>query len=250
MMRIDPTSSGGSPGVADSGHRDGAAEKPVINRGFYRDLVKERPQLLGAILRFNQGLNQRAAGALFGGESLPARLQSRLPAGRRHPGFWYFEEESRRMALLDAPVITALVRHWGTAFYSPLLSSFILKSQVDVLGETLGADALAFARGRGRFLLGNTAQILEQEPVSCPADEVAKMVMASGLSALAVVASAWPRPLVELWEDFLNREIPGAASLYEPLGERAQPARLRAAWFSIKKVLLKEVAPQWTALFS
>jgi hypothetical protein len=229
-----------------------------LRRDFFRTLALDSPELLGAILRFNAGTGQtgtdqqgrtltdniRSAEKWQGLVNGSNRARAKL-YGPLDNGFWDFEEESRRLALLKPSTFEKLILHWGAAFCAPRLNQVVLRPRIEVLGKKLGPGLLDFARGRGRFCLGD----LSMQPKDPGTDDLAVIVPWCGLHAFRVCSAPWPESLKKIQDlglkDFLAR-FPGPEPLPEPLA----PAHRRAVWFSMKKVLLKEVAPEWTPCFS
>ena len=221
---------------------------PFFPRAFIRELALDRPQLLGAILQFNAGENRRAVQEAYPGMGFPDAILDRLV--KDQAGFWDFEEESRRLALVGPEITLDLVLTWGSAFCAPILNRFILRSDVEILHRDLGEKYLDFARGRGRFSLGDIYRILEVQPDPMAVEDVRDQVLAWGLAAHDLVAASWPVPLRQIQDRCWARELPQCHGLRRPPEAPPLPGMLRAVWFSMKKILIKEVAPQWTPCFS
>ena len=136
----------------------------MANRLFHRDLARERPQLFKTILTFNRSIHARTteheffsrldSGARPGlsmtgsgfnhGSSMAGinkilngfnRAKARLFVNNDSLGFWDFEEESRRMALLDAETLNQLILSWGAAFCSPAAQPDYSKAGGGVSGQ-------------------------------------------------------------------------------------------------------------------
>jgi hypothetical protein len=223
------------------------------SRLFYRNLALERPQLFGAILGFNAAVNRDAAMARLGVVpeailSSSNRARGRLQ-GRQTPGFWDFEEESRRMALVDTATLKDLILSWGAAFCAPLLNRYVLRQDVETLHREVDVRYLDFARGKGRFNIGDISGIIRLEETAVPAEKMPALIAQYGMHAHGTLATAWPESLQAIEARRIERHLPG---LFVHRSRQAQvhPPHLRAIWFSMKKILLKEVAPQWTPCFS
>lgn len=241
---------------------DARAEKagtaPGINRLFHRNLAKERPQLFAAILGFNAAINADAAGdgrdpgadpsMVNGLLARSNRAKARLN-GRYHQEFWDFEEESRRMALLDAATLNDLILSWGAAFCAPLLNRIVLKKEVELLDQAVGSRYLDFARGRGRFNIGEISEIIRVKETATAPENMRSLILSYGMHAHGICSAAWPAPLQTIENNRIERHLPDLFEHRSPVAE-VHPSHLRAIWFSMKKILLKEVAPQWTPCFS
>lgn len=226
------------------------------NRLFYRNLALDRPQLFAAIMGFNasanweaktdgHGLSNHGAHGLL---ALSNRAKGRFHAGEDQ-GFWDFEEESRRMALLDGPTLNACIFSWGAAFCAPLINRFILKKDIEILNRDIGRKHLDFARGKGRFNIGDISGIIQVEEPAMPPEKMHALILKYGMRAHGICSAAWPEPLQAIEARRIERHLPDLF-LHMPRLPQAPPAHLRAIWFSMKKILLKEVAPQWTPCFS
>ncbi|MBI9092610.1 MAG: hypothetical protein JEZ12_25620 [Desulfobacterium sp.] len=226
------------------------------NRLFYRNLAMDRPQLFAAIMGFNAsanwesnthgpGLNNHGAHGLLAQSN---RAKGRLYA-RDDQGFWDFEEESRRMALLDAPTLNECILSWGAAFCAPLINKFILKKDIEILNQDIGRKHLDFARGKGRFNIGDISGIIQVEEPTVPPEKIRALILKYGMRAHGICAAAWPGPLQTIEARRIERHLPDLF-LHMPRLALPPPAHLRAIWFTMKKILLKEVAPQWTPCFS
>ena len=226
------------------------------NRLFYRNLASDRPQLFGAIMRFNASINRKAGlpepeNEVRFPEGILAesnRAKARLHAGDT-VGFWDFEEESRRIALLNADVFNELILSWGSAFCAPMLNRFILKKDVEILNRDIGGKYLDFARGKGRFTIGDIGEIIRVEEEAAPSEDMRSLVLKYGMRAHGICSTAWPEALQAIETRRIERHLPDLFEERSPLTP-VDPSHLRAIWFSMKKILLKEVAPLWTPCFS
>jgi hypothetical protein len=225
--------------MADAGRSPGGD----AGRGFYRELAATRPELLGAIWRFNAaepGPEALAPGVAEilrtcpRGRAALARLAD--PARR----FWAFEEESRRLALLDPPTLEALAMHFGAAVNARALAAVVLRAERQALTAALGPGILDYALGRGAFHLGEVRGHFLARHGERPLPERVRL---HGREALAACAGRWPQALREL----AARRFPGLmdAAAQTP-GDRAVE---RLTWFGLKKLLTKEVAPSWAPCF-
>jgi len=230
---------------------DAAGGSAEAARSFYRDIAGSRPELLSAILRFNASQSPPADGgrvpelkdslkAVLEGSARGRSCLARL--GGAEEGFWGFEDELRRLALLEAPVLRALLLHFGAAVNARELSMVVRREEQKALRDALGGGLVDFALGRGAFMLGETRQYFLPVHADKPLDE---RVFLHGLKALGVCVGRWPETLLLRAErrfGSLVREAPLPA-------ERDHKVE-RLVWFGLKKLLIKEVAPQWAPCFS
>lgn len=240
--------------MADPARMSGADTE----RGFYRELAATRPELLGAIWRFNSPGAPEAPGApdAAGAPDAPgavapavAALLAASPRGRGvlarlaapAAGFWAFEEESRRLALLDAPTLEALALHFGAAVNARALAAVVVRKDAEALTAALGRELVDYARGRGGFQLGEVRAPFLARHGDLP---LAERVRLHGREALALCAGRWPEALRGL----AARRFPGLLDGRVPAPEHDR-AQGRLVWFGLKKLLTKEVAPWWAPCF-
>jgi hypothetical protein len=69
---------------------------------------------------------------------------------------------------------------------------------------------------------------------------------AAGFAALRLCAADWPPPLRRLAEPRLPPELRASGKRLPALPREALPV----IWLDVKKLLLREVAPQWQACFA
>lgn len=247
------------------------------NRLFHREIVRTKPELFRAILTFNNSIHDRTIehksySDLYSGSGSPGKtghedkshgtsmelILNRLKASNRAKarfftgdslGFWDFEEESRRMVLLDAATLNKLIFTWGAAFCAPLLNQFILKQDVELLDQEVGRPYVDYARGGGRFNIGHINEIIPPLPKAVPPAKMRSLIIGYGMQAHGICSAAWPLSLQTFENQRLERELPELFKHRLDLVQVA-PSHPRTVWFSMKKILLKEVAPQWIPCFS
>ena len=229
-----------------------------VSRFFYRSLVMDMPQLFKAILKFNTSvifetkkdgfLNDNGAALPDGIFNSSSRAKAKF-IGSYSIGFWDFEEESRRIALLDVSTLNELVLSIGSALCSPLLNKFILKKEVETLNRDIESKYLDFARGAGRFILGDIGEIIKIEEQTTTPEKMRDLVIKYGMYAHGICSAAWPESLQDFENQKIKRSLPDLFEHRVQLNQ-VNPSHLRAIWFNVKKILLKEVAPQWIPCFS
>lgn len=244
-----------------------------MHKGFFLDVLRRKPALFAAMMAFN------ARGGAVGDGDAPGLLRAAVPgagdgllrsprvrrwlerlSGSESPSgpapFWDFAEESRRMALLDADEAARLALFFGTALHAPDFSRLVRRDDVLALRAELGADLYAYGLQRGRYQLGGVrrhfAPLREAERTG---QGLAGRIREDGARALALCAVAWPDALRArlTWPaDLLAPSGPGISHDFgaadAPVDDHGQAA-WRGVWFGLRKLLLKEVAPQWAPCF-
>jgi len=251
----------------DSGTETPYESPSGANRLFYRTLAGERPGLLAAIITFNRSRNQtpHPANDALSDEFLSKlhnlsakdfswlpeasnRVKARLFPGN-NAGFWDFKEESRRIALLPSPILNDLVLKWGAAFCAPILNRIILREELEIVDREIGKPLVDFARGRGRLNLGDLSEIISLANRAVNPEKIRPMIVMYGMKAHGICRAAWPPSLKIVTDNRLEQELPELFEhRFDP--QKVEPQHFRAVWFSMKKILLKEVAPEWTPCFS
>lgn len=135
--------------------------REIPKRRFYRTLFSDNPRLLTAILGFNQAWHDRKARARMAAMDLPPQLAGCLQSSPRlglgkgeAPGFWDFEEESRRIILVASAPLKQGIEYWGAAFCAPAIRSVVSKPDRLLLEQKIGSQLAAYALGRGDFTWG------------------------------------------------------------------------------------------------
>ncbi|MBF0201778.1 MAG: hypothetical protein HQK66_10800 [Desulfamplus sp.] len=225
----------------------------IPGRLFYRTIARENPRLLGAAMKFNASLHMDALKSSLDnpglGDFYPFFKTRPFPVSPRGLGFWDFEDESRRLALLDAETLKNLLLTWGTAFCAPFINRYVRRDDLEILERDIGRDLLSYARGRGRFSLGALPGIPRPEGDSPSPESMRSMIIAHAMKAHGICISPWPEKLKSIEIGKIEQYIPELAEYFSHVRD-VPPSHLRSIWFSLKKILLKEVAPQWTPCFS
>jgi hypothetical protein len=215
-----------------------------MNFADYYRLLSEKPDLMAAVMTFN-GLAEpppEMAGALAD-HPLVREIWSRpdlrsfFPKKSR-PGFWDFQDESRRLVLVDPEAFRQTRLYWGAALFAEDLALVIAREEVAELKKRLGSPIYHFALTNGRFYLGSLRPALRWP--SDPAALSPETLETAGLEAASICAASWPEKLRSAAEARFQIEL-------DPRPEQAR--RLEAVWPWLKKILL-EVAPQWRPCFA
>ncbi len=235
-----------------------------MHKDFFVHIIRHKPALFRSILVFNgldgsgypaeppaslrlvRGLD---ADALWNDKRARHRLIQGL--GDDETGrFWDFSEESRRLALLPLDILTQAALQFGVAVHANELARLIAREDVLAARREIGPEMFAYALHRGKFQAGSLPRLFD-----CASDDLTESIRRHGRQALALCCSVWPLELVrlcairftELAEIFTaNKAID---SLDPSFDETPLPESRRAVWFGFKKILLKEVAPQWAPCF-
>lgn len=218
-----------------------------MDHRFLAETIALRPMLFRAMLEFNRGSSCAVPEALapFGNK---AALLWKTPSFRRawpvrrkqDEGYWNFSEESQRLALMDAHTLGRLGLFLSAAAHAEELSRVILASQVHSLRQEIGADVFHYALKRGRYQIGSLRALLLPPPSLGP---LPWRIHALAVASLDLVRADWPEPLRSLAAPrFPVAEEPA----FRPELTREQRMAL---WFTMKKLLLREVAPQWAPCF-
>ena len=235
---------------------------------FLRKAAAERPQLFQAIAAFNMryarlqpmpgpfaGLG--GAGALLWKDA-DIRRRFAVPEFR---GWWDFSHEPSRLALPDPQVLLRTCRYFSGAVFSEEISRVVLRGPLLDLRGQLGPDLYSYAVRRGRYQSGSMSRTFL--PLAGDGPLGVRIERLAG-SALSLITSSWPEGL----QQFLRQHepeifsIPGggsgsASSGPAPFaaGRDDKPSRAlgraekRTLWLALKKILLKEVAPEWAPCF-
>lgn len=176
--------------------------------------------------------------------------------------FWDFAEESRRLALLPAPAVDRLALTFGAALHGNAFAVLVRRDDVLALRAALGEDLYAYGLHRGRYQLGGVRRHFSPlRDAERTGEGIARRIRTDGLTALGVCIARWPDVLRRrlVWPDSMSGISSGntsgdiTADIISGTSPRWDEARRQAAWpdiwFSLRKLLLKEVAPQWAPCF-
>lgn len=233
-----------------------------MHKDFFVHIIRHKPELFRSMLAFNghDGARTTEVPASLrriqgmDAETLWAngRARRRLADCGVADGpvrFWDFTEESRRLALLPPELLYRAVMQFGVAVHADELSRLIARDEVLTVRKEIGPELFAYAVQRGRFQTGSLPGLFDDGHGS-----LAARIRLHGRQALSLCSSVWPRELL----DICAARFDGLASAFSPASATDMDAALdvtppvearRAVWFGFKKILLKEVAPQWAPCF-
>ena len=228
------------------------------------------PALLAAIIRFN------APGVCdFAPEALPAPAEALLRNGalrrlestragrtlvsawlRRQLGvmgvFTDFQEETRRLALLDRKTLSSLALIYGACVYAQEAARMVRREDTMALRASLGSY-YDYALSRGRFQMQRAREFFAAFRRE---DPLPGRMAAAGFTALCHCLASWPEPLARLAAPRLPAELrsslaePGGGARGEGFWAPDHAVTPDFFWTDLKKLLLSEVAPQWQACFA
>lgn len=154
-----------------------------MHKQFFADVLARRPALWQRLLQANlpeggprlpDDCREQLGGAA---DSLWAWLQQRPlthgpAAAESGPAvpvpFWDYAEESRRLALLDAPALLELCRVTGVVLHAPAIATVLLRDEVLPLRESLGEETYRYALQRGRYQLGGVRRFFHWRDTDLP----------------------------------------------------------------------------------
>ena len=225
-----------------------------MHKQFFADVLARRPALWQRLLQANlpeggprlpDDCREQLGGAA---DSLWAWLQQRPlthgpAAAESGPAvpvpFWDYAEESRRLALLDAPALLELCRVTGVVLHAPASRRCCCGMRSCPCGNPWGEETYQYALQRGRYQLGGVRRFSSGGIRSALAERCAL----HGNMALRLVAGLWPEDVALRVCDRLPA-LPEAAVLPSLTEDERHEL-----WRGVKKLLLKEVAPSWAPCF-
>ena len=235
-----------------------------MDQRFLADTVCRRASLFDAMVEFNRSrlLASGPSPALsFCLKNAPALLND--PAVRRacanaspetgFPGWWDFSEETQRLVLLPAEALHRLAFCFSAAVHAEELALVLDRERVRELRTCMGDDIFSYAIRRGRYQIGSLRQGIMAHLPPLP---LLERVLLLARTVLLLMAEPWPERLRQLWQEKLlqmDRLFPSSffsedAAPFGPLPQLSREQR-RALWFTLKKILLREAAPQWAPCF-
>ncbi|MDR1946209.1 MAG: SctK family type III secretion system sorting platform protein [Desulfovibrio sp.] len=197
------------------------------------------PEEAGGLLR--DGVLRRLEGSRAGKVLVRAYLLRQSGLADPAP-FTDFRDERRRLALLDRETTARLALLFGACLYAPEAARCIRREEVRALRASLG-DSYEYILSRGRFQVRQARDLF----TSFRRDLALHARMnAAGCAALRLCMADWPLPLRQRAAPRLPAELRGPCDA-DP---RCDRENLAVLWQAVKKLLLKEVAPQWQPCFA
>lgn len=234
-----------------------------MDQRFLDETVSLRPELFKAMADFNRTLckarsdSSSLLGDAWGSsllrDPLIRRFQLESVPDRASAGWWDFSDETYRLLLVEDVVLHQAALHFSAAVYAEELASVIDRAQVLELRRFLGDRIFNYALRRGRYQIGSLRTALTQLNRN---GSLCERIASLEAFLLSSVAEGWPERLRTLWSEKLRRIVmldgasllQGQSSDLSPLPPLGRDQR-RTLWFTLKKLLLREAAPQWAPCF-
>lgn len=219
---------------------------------FLTDAVTRKPALFRAILEFNRSPASSIPEVLSSlGHPFSTLWENQdfrrawNPLAQENTGYWNFSEESQRLALLDIPSLKRLGLIFSAAVHAEELALILSREQVLGLRRTLGDDIYAYAITRGRYQIGSLRSLLLLPP---SLGTTAERITMLSEAVPSLIMQGWPEQLCAMAKKkFSFGEAPIIQG--EPLFKVFSQEERRSLWFTMKKILLREVAPKWAPCF-
>lgn len=228
-----------------------------MDQRFLDETVCRKPELFKAMVDFNSTrlaqaeLPMPAPGTLGNAllrDPLIRKALNGTSARRDTGGWWDFSDETFRLLLIENSILKRAALSFSAAVYAEELALVIDRALVLEIRGLLGEDIFTYALRRGRYQIGSLRGFLTSQLHSGALPERMALLAASILIRLS---DGWPERLLALWTAKLHD-----SGLLAEAGDKAETAlpplsreQRRALWFTFKKLLLREAAPQWAPCF-
>ncbi len=234
-----------------------------MDKNFFLDVISQKPKLFNAIIEFNckllydallqviHEMNELAESIVGFNKNMIQKIALRAISLKKdrliEAGycFWDFLEETRRMILVDPETIHKLQLIFGAAIHADALSRVLIRSEVLQLEEILGKDVYQYGLLRGRYQLGTVRQFFLAKNVNLP---LPVRIQWHGRLALKICMSTWPQILQKRFMTHL-KDMSLPYNIEEDVPKEFPPAVVYGVWLGLKKILLREVAPEWIPYF-
>ena len=220
-----------------------------------RQLITDRPPLFRRIVEFNCHLARTADVSHFGldGHALAwGRLRTSRRAERRlsrwliqsrnlsSEGFWEFQVESRRLALLSGGSLQKLIHFIGAAIYRTEITQSIDRRIVDQVKQSAGEDAYTFAIKRAQFVMKSWSPT---PAAGSFATDPQQQILIAGKQAVEACLAGEDLKLIQR----VNLKLPPAYALEVP---SQRDASFEDRWAVVKRILVTEVDPEFRTCFN
>lgn len=217
----------------------------------YRWLVG-KPKLLSMVIHFNcqllEHIDPQRLQALSPLWTLPAMRSSARGRSRVNQevvtrfqlpsnGFYDFAPVHRRFALLPMETLAELLLYTGTAVFHSSFSRMVTKSERRALKEGLGEPLFEFAIRRTTFLRSLSPEMPTSETIS------RQSLRQAGWQLLAGTLMQDSKQLLQRLQLKLPQDLTDQTVVPMDTERRGMTVKL------LKKVLLKEVAPEYETCF-
>ncbi len=236
-----------------------------MHKNFFQDILHYSPELIQGMIAFNLRKKETVQNVdkdeLNNLDDITLQKLWELPevqlayATNKHTYFWDFANETRRLALFDQETLQKLMLYMGICINAKAIARCVTQKDLMRLQEGVGQSALNFALHRGQFILGNNNTTLFNFLKN---EELLEKIFLSGIFAMHFCTHTFPDVLysifweamtalaqnIEMQEHVLRAYVDGVPTSTIPEQD------IQFLWFSMKKILIKEVAPQWKPYFS
>ena len=233
-----------------------------MDQRFLSETLSRKPELFMAMVGFNKAQLKGSydcallsplgdvGNSLFRDPTVRHACSSNTNRGEK--AWWDFSEESCRLVFLSEEEIRRLALTFSSAVFAEEMALVLDKAQVLELRTLLGDEIFNYAIRRGRYQIGSLRPFL----ISCmPEARLAQRIQSLACAIMHGISRNWPEELRKLWIEKLSKADMatvspegGAANSNDILpGLRAEQRRI--LWFTLKKLLLREAAPQWVPCF-
>ena len=232
-----------------------------MDQRFLIEAMSRKPELFTAMVGFNRAqLKGSSACPMLSplGNAGNALLQDPVVrracadnTRRNKNGWWDFSEESCRLVLLSEAEIRNLALTISAAVFAEEMALVLDRAQVVELRTLLGDEIFNYAIRRGRYQIGSLRPFLIE---AMPSASLPQKIQLLAAAVMHSISRNWPEDLRKLWAEKLSKA--GMANM--PLGNENDNAdflpvlraeQRRILWFTLKKLLLREAAPQWAPCF-
>ena len=233
-----------------------------MDQRFLIEAMSRKPELFTAMVGFNRAqLRSSSACSMLSplGDVGSALLRDPVvrhacsgKSSKDAEGWWDFSDESCRLALLSETEVRNLGLTFSAAVFAEEMALVLDREQVVALRTLLGEDIFNYAIRRGRYQIGSLRPFLIE---AMPEAGLLQRIQLLAAAVLYSISRNWPEELRNIWAGKLSKagmlaassknEAEQAGGILPPL--RAEQRRI--LWFTLKKLLLREAAPQWAPCF-
>jgi hypothetical protein len=153
--------------------------------------------------------------------------------------------------LLSEAELRDLALSLSAAVFAEEMALVLDKAQVVELRTLLGDDIFHYAIRRGRYQVGSLRPFLIS---AMPEASLSQKIQLLASAVLHGVSRNWPEELRSVWAEKLSKSgmanvIPGSEVASADILPVLRAEQRRTLWFTLKKLLLREAAPQWAPCF-
>lgn len=230
-----------------------------MSKAFLKQVIKTEPLLMEAVLSFHcqaatwvEASHLTAAAQQLERCGLldiarqsrrgTARLAAHLPLlATSAPDRWFLEfmDVRSRLALVGSKTLLLLADYVGLGLNSAAIAQVVLQSQVRELKSMFGEAGYTFAVKKAPFMIGSRVPTFRTH--DAPLEERIRL---QGRACIALCLNEQPQTLRQR----LALALPQGFLRLDGIAASAQHPD--AAWPLVRRILLKEVAPQWAPCFA